>query len=218
MEEQRNKIRLLLVDDHQIIMDGIRNMLRKTDDIWIVGEFMDGREALDFLAHNEVDLLITDLQMPKMSGIDLCKKVKASFPALKVLVLSMHHDPESVQQVFDVQAEGFLLKNTSRRELQEAIYRVIEGGTYYSREVLQTMLQKVMPAANTLVSHVELTTREREVLQLIAEEYTTAEIAKKLFISPRTVETYRKHLLQKTEARSVVGLIRFAIKHQLIQV
>jgi len=202
------------VDDHQIVMEGIRNLLRKADDIWIVGEFQEGEEALDFLHQQPVDLLITDLQMPGMSGLELCQKVKVAFPQTKVLVLSMHHDSETVQQVLDVHAEGYLLKNISRQELKAAIYKVVDGGTFYSREVLQTVLQQSL--SPTPSPTLQLTGREVEILQLIAEEYTTNEIAEKLFISPRTVETHRKNLLNKTEAKSVVGLIRYGLKNRLI--
>ncbi len=217
MNTGKSKIRLLLVDDHQIVMDGIRNLLRKSDDIWIVGEFVDGHDALEFLEENEVDLLITDLQMPGISGLELCQKVKAAYPTLKVLVLSMHYDPETVQQIFAVAAEGYLLKNTSRRELKDAIYRVIEGGTYYSREVLHSVMGEAIRPQEAENPAIDLTPREKEILQLIAEEHTTTEIAEKLFISPRTVETHRENLLHKTEAKSVVGLIRYGLKHRLIR-
>ena len=159
------KIRVALVDDHQIVMDGIRNLLRKVDDIWIVGEFLDGHAALAFLEENEVHLLITDLQMPNMSGVELVQKAKANFPGLKVLVLSMHHDFEMVKGSLDMQAEGYLLKNTSRQELKDAIYRVIQGGTYYSREVLQELLKDSLPQHESSNMLPNLTPRESEILQ-----------------------------------------------------
>ncbi|MCI4671373.1 MAG: response regulator transcription factor [Bacteroidia bacterium] len=213
-ETKKNKIRLLLVDDHQIVIDGIKNLLRKSEEFWVVGEFQNGYDALEFLQENRVDLMITDLQMPSMSGIELCQKVKEQFQEVKILVLSMHHDPDVVRKIFASHAEGYILKNTDRKELKDAIYQLVNGGTYYSREVLQSMLGEVISKEKE--SQVKLSPREIEILQLIAEEHTTPEIAEKLFISPRTVETHRKHLMQKSGSKSVVGLIMFGLKTRII--
>lgn len=103
---KQDKVRILLVDDHQIVIDGIKNLLRKSEDVWVIGECLDGQEALEFLAQREVDLLITDLQMPRMSGLELTQKARERFPSLKILVLSMHNEPKVVQQIFQAQADS----------------------------------------------------------------------------------------------------------------
>lgn len=209
-------IRLLLVDDHQIVMDGIRALLRKASHLNIVGEALNGQEALTFLEEEKVDMMICDIQMPIMDGLELTKICKERYPDIQILVLSMNREPQMVNDIFMAGAEGFVLKNTGRKELLKAIEQLQQGATYYSREILQILMQRHRPTAPSLPQSASLSPREHEVLQLIAEEYATPAIAERLHISPRTVETHRKHLLQKTASRTVVGLIRYAFEHRLI--
>ncbi|MEL6652769.1 MAG: response regulator transcription factor, partial [Bacteroidota bacterium] len=180
-------IRLLLVDDHQIVMDGIRALLRKASHLNIIGEALNGQEALAFLEEGKVDLMICDIHMPIMDGLELTKICKERYPDIQILVLSMNREPQMVNDIFMAGAEGFVLKNTGRKELIKAIEQLQQGATYYSREILQILMQRHRPTAPSLPPSASLSPREHEVLQLIAEEYATPAIAERLHISPRTV-------------------------------
>ncbi|MFK7924831.1 MAG: response regulator [Bacteroidia bacterium] len=209
-------IRVLLVDDHQIVIDGIKALLRKSTQIEIVAEALNGQEALAILETQAIELMISDIQMPIMDGLELCKAAKEKFPATKILVLSMNREPQMVNDIFMAGAEGFVLKNTGKKELISAIEQICQGGTFYSREILQILMQRHRAPANNGPVKASLSPREHEILLLIAEEHATPAIAELLHISPRTVETHRKHLLEKTASKSVVGLIRYAFEHHLI--
>ncbi|MEL7531719.1 MAG: response regulator transcription factor [Bacteroidota bacterium] len=209
-------IRVLLVDDHQIVIDGIKALLRKADHIEIVAEALNGQEALLVLERQTIDLMICDIQMPVMDGLALCKLSKDQHPATRILVLSMNREPQMVNDIFMTGAEGFVLKNTGKKELIKAIDQVVQGGTFYSREILQILMEKHRSPTQFQAVTAKLSPREYEILLLIAEEHATPAIAQLLHISPRTVETHRKHLLEKTASKSVVGLIRYAFQHQLI--
>lgn len=212
-------LRILIVDDHAMFIDGIRSLLRKEKDLLVVAEANSGEEALSILEKTEVDLVVTDISMPGMSGTELAKKIKEKDPELKVLVLTMYNDREIINEILLTEAEGYILKNTGKQELLKAIDRIVNGGTYYSNEVMEIILDNIKrdhvktPEEEKVK---ELTQRELEILQLICEEYSTADIAEELFISPRTVETHRKHILQKTQAKTIVGLIKFALANKLV--
>lgn len=218
-EQSYGMLRILIVDDHAMFIDGIRSLLRKEKDLLVVAEANSGEEALSILEKTEVDLVVTDISMPGMSGTELAKKIKEKDPELKVLVLTMYNDREIINEILLTEAEGYILKNTGKQELLKAIDRIVNGGTYYSNEVMEIILDNIKrdhvktPEEEKVK---ELTQRELEILQLICEEYSTADIAEELFISPRTVETHRKHILQKTQAKTIVGLIKFALANKLV--
>lgn len=220
MEETANQIvRILIVDDHAMFIDGIRSLLRKEENIQVIAEANSGDEALSFLEKHPIDLLITDISMPGMSGTELAKEVKERYPDMKVLVLTMYNDREIINEILLTEAEGYILKNTGKQELIKAISRISDGGTYYSNEVMDIVMENIKESNSKQVQDEkvkELTQRELEILKLICEEYSTAEIASELFISPRTVETHRKHILQKTQVKTIVGLIKFAIFNKLV--
>lgn len=218
MEEQQ-PIKILIADDHAMFIDGIKSLLRKEENIQVVAEASDGNEALEILSSTDIDMLITDISMPNMSGTELAKKVKEDYPDVKVLVLTMYNDREIINEILISEAEGYILKNTGKQELLKAITRIAEGSTYYSNEVMEIVMENIKDGNNRHEQDErvkELTQRELEILQLICEELSTAEIAEKLFISPRTVETHRKHILQKTQVKTIVGLIKFAINNKLV--
>ncbi len=216
MEEE--KIKLLIADDHQVVQDGIKLLLRKTDSIEILGTSNNGQEAIDFIKLNPIDVLLTDISMPEVDGLELTKWVKENHPDIKVIVLSMHNDNSIVQEAVMAEADGYVLKNTGRKELEEAILKVAHGGVYYSDEIVKIIMSGVKQeqriASNTKV----LSDREIEVLQLVCDELTSNEIAEKLFLSPKTIETHRKNILKKTGTKSIVGLIKFAIANQLVEI
>jgi len=208
-------IKILLVDDDQMFLDGIKTMLSKEKTIEVVAEANNGKQALEKLAEVSVDLVITDISMPEMSGTELTKRIKESYPQVKVLVLTMYNDREIIHEIVMTEAEGYILKNSDKRELINAINRIADYGTYYSNEVISIMTENYVIKEKIRDRTHDLSSREKEIIALICQELTTAEIAKKLFLSPLTVETHRKNILRKTNSKTLVGLIKFAIDNKL---
>lgn len=216
-------IKILLVDDHKIIRDGMKALLFGNSDIEIVGECNDGDEVLPFLEKNEVDVIIMDINMPVLNGIDATTKIIEKYPEMKILALSMHNEEGYISKILKAGAMGYVLKNTGKKELIEAISKVYENGNYFSDEVATIMMSKYMKNNNSRqkqprsLARVEnLTKREVEILSLIAEEMTNVEIGDKLFISPRTVDTHRRNLLQKLGVKNTAGLVKFAMQNGLL--
>ena len=212
----QTQARLVLVDDHQMFLDGLEMILSSQADFHIVGTARDGWQALSIIEEQKPDVILSDLNMPEMDGLELVKRLKQKFPEIKVLVLSMMNDKETVSSIMDVEAEGFILKNSNKADLVKAVKAVYAGDTYYSNEILTIMLSRYQRKARQEEAKKLLTERELEILQLVAEEMTSEKIAEKLFISPRTVETHRKNILAKTQANTLIGLIKFAVKNDLI--
>jgi DNA-binding NarL/FixJ family response regulator len=208
-------IQILIVDDHQMFLDGIKNLLVKEKNLHVTAEANTGKEALDILAKIPVDLVITDINMPVMSGTELTKQIKKDYPHIKVLVLTMYNDREIIHEIVMTEAEGYILKNSNKKELLNAISRIADHGTYYSNEVISIMTENFISKEKIRDKTQELSSREKEVILLICQEFTTAEIAIKLFLSPLTVETHRKNILRKTNSKTIVGLIKFAIDNKL---
>ncbi len=209
-----NKLQILIVDDHQILLDGIEAMLHGVGDFKVIGKCSDGNTALNFLSENPVDVLLTDLYMPKMTGMELTQKVKKRFPNVKVLALSVSYDVSIVHDLIDAGISGFIIKTIGRDELIEAIKTIAQGNIYFSREVSNEILRSLSNRTEEEVYH--LTEREIEIVKLIAQELSNAEIANKLCISERTVETHRKNIYRKTNTKTIVGLIKYAVEHKLI--
>lgn len=199
-----------------MFIDGIKALLRKESRFEFVAEANDGAEALSLLESTEVDVLISDISMPEVSGVDLIKQVKTKWPEIKILVISMHNEKEIVAEIMLAEAEGYLLKNASKEELVKAITEVASGSYHYSKEVMNTMLQKLKKSAKKEKAIDLISDREMEVLKLIIQEYSTQQIADALFISPRTVDTHRKHIMAKTESSSIIGLMKFAFRNDLV--
>lgn len=211
-----NQLKILIVDDHQILLDGIESMLQGVGDFKVVGKCSDGNLALNFLQNNQVDILLTDLYMPKMTGIELTQKVKKSFPEIKVLALSVSYDVSIVHDLIDAGIAGFIIKTIGRDELIEAIKQIAKGNIYFSREVSNEILRSLSNRTENEEETYHLTERELEIVKLIAGEFSNAEIAKKLCISERTVETHRKNIYRKTSTKTIVGLIKYAVERKLI--
>ena len=220
-QSSQEKLKIMLVDDHQMLIDGIKSLLRKEKDLEFVFEANDGDEAYQYLKQHKgaVDLVLTDIRMPRVDGLELTSMIKDEMPEIKVLVLSMFNDPEIVNKILLAEAEGYVLKNTGKDELLEAIHRIADGGSFYSSEVIASLMRKRGEEDKKKKREASeiLTPREIEIVRLICEELTTAEIADKLFISPRTVDTHRKNILEKTNSRSIVSLIKFAYECELIK-
>lgn len=209
-------IKVVIADDHRMFIDGVISLLKKEKNISFVFEALNGEDALHYIRHNPVDLLITDISMPEMSGTELTRKVKLEFPQLKILVLTMFNDAAIIKDILQSEAEGYILKNTGRQELVGAITKIMDNGTYYSNEVINQLLIQKKKDSSPPAKNTTLTTRELEILKLVCEEYTTAQIAEKLFISPRTVDTHRKNILEKTGVKTIIGLIKYAYENNLL--
>src|SRR5688572_25675453 len=203
------KNKVFIVDDHYIVIEGIRSLLQTEKDIEWMGHAMNAASCLAFLQRQQPDVILMDISMPDMSGIDLCKVVKEKYPSVFIIGLSTFNQQSFIQKMMDNGASGYVLKNATSNELLEAINTVVRGKTYLSFEVSQTMKNK---PTDTII----LTRREQEVLKLIADGMTNSEIAQKLFISTTTVDTHRKNLLDKFDAKNTAILIRLAIQLQLI--
>jgi DNA-binding NarL/FixJ family response regulator len=209
-------LQLMIVDDHQMLIDGLKSMLRKEKSIQIVAMANNGLEALKILRSGaEINFIITDINMPEISGTELAKIVKTEFPEIKILVLSMFNDSAIVSEIMNVEAEGYILKNAGKQELISAIYKIANNGTYYSSEVISELMKDFKQTKIITENNKSLSQREIEILKLIVQENTTNQIAEKLFISPRTVDTHRKNILQKTNTKTLVGLIKFAFENKL---
>ncbi len=208
-------IKLQLVDDHEIFLEGLISLL---DEEWIEisGTSQNGKKAIELLENDPPDMLLTDLSMPEMDGIELVRKVKQTHPEVKILVLTMHNDKPTISEIIMAEAEGYVLKNSSKKELLKAIQRISAGGTYYSNEVMEVILRRMQKTIKRQEVEIILTERERQVLHLIGEEKSSEEIASELSISRRTVETHRKHLLRKTNNKTVVGLLKYSYQAGLI--
>lgn len=207
-------IRILLVDDHQMFIDGIKTLLRNEDSLAVVLEASSGEQAITLLEEaSGIDIMITDISMPGIAGTDLTRLVKEKFPHIRVLVLTMYNDMAILREIMATGAEGYILKNSGKKELTDAIYKIADHGTYYSAEVLNDLLQNGSTQAKNAI---ELTEREIEVIRLITSEFSSKEIAEKLCISPRTVDTHRQNIMEKIGVRSVVGIIKYAFEHRIV--
>ena len=211
-----SKLKIFIVDDHQILIDGIESMLKGIAEFEVVGKSLDGNLALNFLSENHVDVLLTDLYMPKMTGIELTHKVKKRFPKVKVLALSVSYDVSIVHDLMDAGISGFIIKTIGRDELIEAIHEIAKGNIYFSREVSNEILRSLSNRTDVEEENYHLTDRELEIVKLIAQEFSNSEIANKLCISERTVETHRKNIYRKTNTKTIVGLIKYAVERKLI--
>ena len=211
-----SKLKIFIVDDHQILIDGIESMLKGVAEFEVVGKSLDGNLALKFLSENHVDVLLTDLYMPKMTGIELTQKVKKQFPEVKVLALSVSYDVSIVHDLMDAGISGFIIKTIGRDELIDAIHEIAKGNIYFSREVSNEILRSLSNRTEVEEDNYHLTDREIEIVKLIAQEFSNGEIANKLCISERTVETHRKNIYRKTNTKTIVGLIKYAVERKLI--
>jgi len=214
-------ISILIADDHKMFVDGLVSILRGEPDIQVTATCFDGTDIFRILKEQEVDVILLDINLPGMNGIDVTKKMSQDFPKVKILALSMHNEESFVTEILKHGALGYILKNTDRNELVTAIRTVYNGQTYFSKDVTQTIMKSLVKkdkqkqSFNAIIP--KISRREKEVLELIVKEFTTQEIADELFISLKTVESHRSSLLSKLNVRNTAGLVRMAIEHQLIE-
>ncbi|MEM9337767.1 MAG: response regulator transcription factor [Bacteroidota bacterium] len=209
---------ILVVDDHQIIRDGIRFYFENDEHFIIKDEAENGIQAMEYLKENAYDIVLTDINMPEMDGLELMKNIRESYPEQKVLVLSMYNEAAHINKMIAMGANGYILKKSNKTELVNAINHILKGENHFSDEVYQSIVQNIAgkKPKQRLTLETELSVREKEVLVLIANEYSNQEIADKLFISIRTVETHKRNLLEKTGCKNVAGLVMYAVERNLV--
>jgi len=211
-------IRVLLADDHALFRAGIRSLLDSLEGVEIVGEARDGHEALRMVAERRPDVVLLDIALPELNGIEVAERMARDFPGVRVLALSMHASEEYVLRSLRAGAAGYLLKDSTVSDLETALRSVAEGGSYLSpavsRHVLADYVRRV--GGSELPPEPALTPRQKEVLQLIAEGHGTKEIAARLGVSPKTVETHRAQLMERLGIHDVPGLVRYAIRARMV--
>lgn len=214
-------MKILLVDDHKLIRDALKSYFEDDPDFTIVDEAGNGQEALVLLKEHEVDVVMMDISMPVMDGIECTQHITDDYPDIKVLALSMMNDGQFIKKMLSAGAMGYILKNSGETEIKKALRAVSEGETYFSAEVNETVMQNMLKGGvkrnHKLVVDLPLTSRETEVLKLILKEYSNQEIADELFISPRTVDAHKRNLLEKTGSKNTAGLVLYAVEKNLFE-
>ncbi len=213
------KVRIVIAEDHTILREGLRSLLSSNPNFEIVGEAEDGREAIRCAEKFKPDLILTDLSMPRMNGMEAIKEIKRESPATKVLVLTVHKAEEYILATFRAGADGYILKDSTHSELVMAVKKVLNGKHYISPEISEKVIVGYLEGKKSLKSRTSwetLTQREREILKLIAEGYKNKEIADDLCISVKTVEKHRANLMEKLDLHNIQALTTFAIERGLV--
>ena len=221
----KEKIKIILVEDHQIVRDGIKALLAEGPDIEIIGEAQNFSELREILNSKLPDIIIMDISLPETSGIEITTYITEKYQSTKVLILSMYTEEDFIFNAIKAGAKGYLPKNTTRKELLDAISAIHNGAEFYSDTISNIILKSYVNKAksadnkNVKINKEDLLThREIEILKHYAEGYSNQEIADKLFISIRTVESHKNHIMQKLELKSTVDLIKFAIKNKIVEI
>jgi len=212
-------LNLLLVDDHQIIIDGLKTLLEEAPDIDQLYEALSGEATLEQVTQYSIDLILLDINLPDKSGFEVCAEIKKQYPNIRIIVLTMYGNAGYINKMIKAGVDGYLLKNTGKEELLKAIKEVMNDGRYFSKQVTDILVSgKPEPRKPKTSDFIQkLTRREKEVLQLIVDEYTTDEIAAQLFLSPTTIISHRKSLLRKLNVKNVAGLVRKAFEFGLLK-
>ncbi len=214
------QIKIILADDHQIVRDGIKALLEKEDNIKIIDEAADGKELLEKIKQHKPDIVLMDISMPEISGIEATKILSTQEPDIKVLILSMYLNEDFILDAIKAGAKGYLPKNTTKLELIDAINTINSGNNFFSQKVssviINSYVKKEQNEDGEKIITKKLTSREIEILKLFAEGYTNKEIADNLFISIRTVESHKNHIMKKFNVKNTVQLIKLALKNKII--
>ncbi len=211
------KIKIILVDDHQMFREGLRFVLSQVADFEVIGSASNGQEYLNLLESEAPDIVLMDIGMPVMDGIEATEKTTERFPSVNVIALSMFSDQEYYHKMVSVGVKGFLIKEAGVDELQKAIRTVVEGNAYFSQELLRNIIANISNVKVNAYDPMQLTKREEEVLRMICKGYTTKEISDLLFISQKTVEGHKTNLLSKTNSKNTINLMLYAFKNKLVE-
>ncbi len=215
MQSERNPYSIVLADDHALIRHGIKNIISQDDSLIIVGEVGDGESLLSFLAESTPDLLILDISMPKISGIELVEQLKERYPLMKILMLTMHTNKQYCYRSMHAGADGYVIKSDSEKELLLAIRKIREGRTHVSPQLAESYTEDLLTACRRRLDNPfgDLTRREKQILTLVVQGYTSKVIAGKLNLSPRTVDHHRSNLLKKFNMKNSVDLVNHALRN-----
>lgn len=212
------KINVAITDDHSMVLEGIQAMLDGLEGLSVVGTYKNAAETLKHISKDKADVLLLDINLPDINGIDLCKKLLKKNKDLKILALTNFDESSFVRRIINNGAHGYLLKNTDKTELLEAIKKVLSGEQFIQADIKTKLLNRALGKKSNSTLGPKLTRREHEVLVAISEELTTQEIALKLFISPKTVESHRMNLMTKLGAKNSIGIIKNAIAKDILQI
>lgn len=216
----RTEIKIIIVDDHQMFLEGLCALLQGEPHIKVVDVALNGKQLLDKITSLEVDIVVSDINMPEMDGIELSRQLKKKYPSIKTLILSTHNDAQMIGKCIQNDVDGYLLKNAEKQELLKALSAIVEGEKYFGQEVKNEYMKTVFSEGGVTKEKenlAPLSRREKEILIHIAMEYTTQEIADKLFISQNTVNTHRKNLMSKLNAKNTAGLVKHAFQQGFLE-
>jgi DNA-binding NarL/FixJ family response regulator len=211
-------IRVLIVDDHRVVAEGLRHVINAQPDLEVVGSAADGREALRQVTDLHPEVVVMDISMPELNGIEATELILKRTPHTKIVILSMYSDHERVWRAFQAGARAYVLKKAAAREVVDAIHRVQEGGRFVSHEIAQAVVEDCLRGQPPVSALDLLSSRERQVLQLFVEGKSNIAIAQTLFLSPKTVETYRSRMMQKLNISNIPELVKFAIQQGLTSI
>lgn len=209
-------INVAITDDHEMVLHGIKSMLQETDEVNIVATFPDANSTLNGISSSHVEVLLLDINLPDINGIDLSKQLLRQYPNLKIIALTNFDDASFAKRMLKNGVHGYLLKNTDKLEILKALKTVLSGDIYLHKAIKDKLLYQNSKPKSSNGLNVKLTRREKEVLLAISEELTTQEISEKLFISPKTVETHRSNIMLKFGAKNSIGIIKVALEHGLL--
>jgi len=217
MTNKQPKRKVIIVDDHTLFRNGLRILLNTLEEYQVIGEASNGKQFLDLLEKGVPDLVLLDINMPVMDGIEAATIAQKLYPELKIITLSMYGEEDYYYKMVNAGVKGFVLKNSDIKEVRTALDVVYEGGSFFSSELLQNLVNSLKSSSKSKESHTELSEREMEILILICQGLSNQEIGDKLFISKRTVDKHRANILEKSESKNTAQLVVYAIKNKLVE-
>jgi DNA-binding NarL/FixJ family response regulator len=217
MTNKQPKRKVIIVDDHTLFRNGLRILLNTLEEYQVIGEASNGKQFLELLVNEVPDLVLLDINMPVMDGIEAATIAQKLYPELKIITLSMYGEEDYYYKMVNAGVKGFVLKNSDIKEVRTALDVVYDGGSFFSSELLQNLVNSLKSSSKSKESHTELSEREMEILILICQGLSNQEIGDKLFISKRTVDKHRANILEKSESKNTAQLVVYAIKNKLVE-
>ena len=217
MTNKQPKRKVIIVDDHTLFRNGLRILLNTLEEYQVIGEASNGKQFLELLVNEVTDLVLLDINMPVMDGIEAATIAQKLYPELKIITLSMYGEEDYYYKMVNAGVKGFVLKNSDIKEVRTALDVVYDGGSFFSSELLQNLVNSLKSSSKSKESHTELSEREMEILILICQGLSNQEIGDKLFISKRTVDKHRANILEKSESKNTAQLVVYAIKNKLVE-